>query len=234
MFVVSIDIGIHNMGTVFLSVDEICWETPEILEVRHDNIQKMSIDCHNPNCKSRHDRCFLDYIEHYFVECGPILEKSDVIVVERQPPGGFIIIQELILQRYRDKVKLIHPRSVHKFHGITGLDYDNRKLFTISKATKFLGNFDTFLSAERKHDIADALCQALYFVDTERLRYETERKVSSLYVSNSHKYVIGETTDIDELLRSCTYIPEDVLLRVCIEEICDRFSFCPTEDSQIF
>lgn len=205
MYIVSIDIGIHNMGTVYLNVNDITWE-PEILEVYLDNIQGLCLNCFCNQCPLNHEKCFVDYVDHYLLKYKTIFDNADVIIIERQPPTGFIVIQELILQHYRNKVKIIQPQSVHKFFCISDLNYDQRKEYTTNVAMKYLKTFETFLSSKRKHDISDALCQALYFISTEKEKYETQRAMEQFNIS-AFSYYNREVLDLEALLQSCKYVP---------------------------
>ena len=60
---------------------------------------------------------------------------------------------------FREKVKLVHPISVHSHFGMRHLNYEERKERSTSIAERYT-NFE--IPYERKHDIADALCMIIY------------------------------------------------------------------------
>ena len=163
MLLTSIDIGIFNMATVTARVSR---ESVNVSSVSLDNIKVLSDSCSDPKCHFRHEHCFNDYLDHYFQLHAQTFEESDKILVERQPPRGFIVIQELILKQYREKVILINPSTIHKHFGIQVVDYDARKEFTIAHAWEYLKDFKAFKENSRKHDMADAMCQLLYYNKT--------------------------------------------------------------------
>ena len=116
-----------------------------------------------------------------------IFENSDLILIERQPPQGLTNIQDVLAYQYIDKVKLIYPRSVHKHFCLSKTDYNIRKKQTEKIADKYLSDNKIYKYSDRKHDIADALCQVLYYV--------TINKVVDVYIPD----------DIDKFLKSCMY-----------------------------
>jgi len=155
MRVVSVDIGIFHLGVVDAEVYS-NYELNEIRSIALVNIKELCVNC--PGCSCRHSLCFIDYLDHLYREF-PCFDEADEIIIERQPPGGFIVIQELIMNRYRDKTILISPTSVHKHFSIGHLDYEGRKVESTATATAVLGRPIPY---ERKHDIADAVCQLLF------------------------------------------------------------------------
>jgi len=161
----SIDIGVINLGLVTSTIS--LNGSIVIDEIKLVNIQ--DFEC-LPDCELYHDKCFGDYMEHVFRKYNKFFE-SDVILVERQPIQGFTVIEQLIFSRYRNKSYLISPNSMHCFFQINELDYENRKLYTIKIAERYLENFQYFQDLERKHDIADAVCFILFYVSFNETMY---------------------------------------------------------------
>ncbi len=162
MFIVSIDIGIFNLGYASFYCEE-----NRITNWKHldkINIKEVTMNCRKPSCRFCHDKTFTDYIDHFCEMFSEDFKNCDYVLLERQPPAGFVVIQELILNKFRNKTKIVSPNSVHKFFGIGHLDYDNRKLASIETARKTCPSFSN-IKTERRHDISDAICQAIYFVN---------------------------------------------------------------------
>ena len=57
------------------------------------------------NCKLYHENAMCDYINHVFQEYSEYFNNADLILIERQPPMGLIVIQELIMNKYREKIQ---------------------------------------------------------------------------------------------------------------------------------
>lgn len=161
MRIVSVDIGIFHLGVVDSQVYS-NYELNEIQSIALVNIKELCLQC--PGCGCRHSACFIDYLDHLYQKF-PCFDEADEIIIERQPPGGFVVIQELIMNRYRDKTILISPTSVHKHFGIGHLDYEDRKVESTATATATLGRTIPY---HRKHDIADAICQLLFHLAKNR------------------------------------------------------------------
>jgi hypothetical protein len=193
MNVVTLDIGIYHLAYVYvtLSQDQFMWKITDIHEVKLLDIT--SFNCDRDTCELYHDKTMSDYLRHFFVNKRLMFETSTNILVERQPIGGLIVIQELILNEYRDKVRLVHPRSVHTFLGISHfvklygkeLAYMKRKEWTTIFVEHILRHWNISLASfERKHDICDSFAQLCYYICTMN---KNERKGRS-------KYFLGEDT----------------------------------------
>jgi len=91
-----------------------------------------------------------------------IFESADEIIIERQPLTGLTNIEVLIHYIFRDKATLISPNAMHSFFGFDTLDYEQRKQSTEKIALKYLEDNEYYMSLDRKHDIADAVCMIVY------------------------------------------------------------------------
>lgn len=169
MYIVSIDIGFEHMGIIGAEVyDNYTLNTVTLC--RLVNIKKLVTDC--PGCDLKHDLCITDYMYHFFKEYGEHFENATHIVIERQPPKGFIAVQELLIYRYREKTVLVSPNSIHKYFTMPKIQ-KFRKIFTVNMANKKLSKFLDYSNNTRKHDMGDAYCQLLYFINKE---YEKQTK----------------------------------------------------------
>ncbi len=160
MHVISIDIGLYHLGFIQAYVEN---KKTVVTQCELIDIKSLSEYCNDSNCELHHERCISDYVSHLFKTHYTSFEKANRILVEQQPPTGFISIQELIRNKYRNKVSVINPRKMHTFFDIGHLNYEQRKEFTVSYATRALKHFQSFQELERKHDMADAYCLLRYY-----------------------------------------------------------------------
>jgi hypothetical protein len=162
MKVLSIDIGIINLGYVYAKLSQ----TIQVMECNKIDITNM---VHNrvPLCKCclEHDKCIPDYLDHFIQEYQDLFDKADIILIERQPPVGITNIQDLLFVRFRKKVKLVSPNSVHKYFKMDK-DYDTRKEESEKMSLSYLNHFLSFQQNERKHDISDAMLMIVYYFNT--------------------------------------------------------------------
>jgi len=176
MKVLSIDIGIINMGYVFA---ELTFEISSTNLIKNDNYTFNDnikiIECNRVNitkmkhnlvkycdCKLEHDNCIPDYLDHFIQENNLIFEEADNIIIERQPPLGITNVQDLIFTKFRKKVSLISPNSIHKYFNMSK-EYDIRKKQSENISLEYLKDFNNFSNNIRKHDISDAMLMLLYY-----------------------------------------------------------------------
>jgi len=188
--IVSIDVGIINLGLVICSLTK---EHPVTIERIEDckliNIKDITINCNNPNCTLKHESgSAIDWVNHFIQLYRHNLEQASHILIEKQPPGGLQHIEVLLTQHFRDKVTLIFPRTLHKWMGISKLSYDDRKEQTQIRAQNYLTTQKDWIQIpDRRHDMADALCFILYFLyEKDRVtRLEEQLAQQKLLVENS-------------------------------------------------
>lgn len=183
--ILSIDIGISNLGYVwgnmhfnsdeyttdfnyykkmsYLLHKDIFVNNIEILDCNRVNITHIK---HNKvkfcDCNLRHESCIPDYLDHFIQEYNDMFEHADIILLERQPPQGIMNVQDLLFTRFREKVILISPNSIHKYFNMSK-DYDTRKQESENISTLFLNTFRTFNNNIRKHDISDSLLMVIWY-----------------------------------------------------------------------
>ena len=202
-FILSIDIGITNLGFVY---SQICFDdnfsgskyknlllnsdykfnketmknNVRIIHCNRIDITKVQHRVVSRNCcKLLHENCIPDYLDHFIQEHQILFDKSDVILLERQPPVGITNVQDLLFKQFRNKVKMISPNTVHKYFGLSG-DYLLRKQESEKISKPFLCDFKNFKDNIRKHDISDALLMILYYY-----KIETDNIIeNTVYLSN--------------------------------------------------
>jgi len=176
--VLSVDVGVQHLGLSLALVKKENFIFERIVAINLVDITKFTHNvCELKNCRLYHTKTMWDYLSHVFVE-HPCFEEADVILVERQPPVGFVVVEQIIFGRFREKTWLINPRSVHKFFGIGVFDYDARKIETEKIASKNLSNEqkEELKNFERQHDIGDSVCQLLYWCNKRNYEYKLARR----------------------------------------------------------
>lgn len=160
--VVSIDIGMYNLGLV-------CARVHEDLTIYVDRVAKVDL-AHSMHrripailCKLHHSNATCDRVAHFIQEWEPWLNGATDILIERQPPTGFKDIEALLQYCFRDKVHIIQPQSIHSHFGLPHGDYEGRKAITVAIAHHHLKGVPGWMGLERKHDVADAMCQLLWW-----------------------------------------------------------------------
>ena len=183
--VMSIDIGIINIGMVFCylhfpeleksskyknrllnkeyhftqNVDIIDCNRIDITKMKHSRVKRCA-------CTLHHERCIPDYLDHFVQEYSEYFESCDILLLERQPPVGITNVQDLLFTKFRHKVLLVSPNTVHKYFGLDS-EYSIRKMESESIAEKYLSHFKGFIENTRKHDISDSLLLVLYYYKTK-------------------------------------------------------------------
>tara|TARA_R110002073_G_scaffold123085_4_gene266428 strand:- start:432 stop:989 length:558 start_codon:yes stop_codon:yes gene_type:complete len=176
MLYTAIDVGYKNMGLIQMEVPG--W-TPtfmkkiDISRIPHNCVQMC-------NCKIPHTNETADHVAHFIQEYRDLLDKSDIILIERQPPLGLTNIEAILFFVFRDKMKLISPNSVHYHFGFGHLDYEHRKERVVNIASKYI----TLPDIERKHDIADAFCMILFEVQKEQVKFKRVEELKKLPFDN--------------------------------------------------
>jgi hypothetical protein len=168
-YVLSIDIGILHLGLTFSSINE-NFTLREI--IWFDLINITNFACDRKKCLLYHDKTMTDYLEHVFFEHGELFGAASWILIERQPPVGLVAVEQLIFSKYRNKAILVSPNSMHCHFGwnVLNLDYETRKIYSSKVAADQLKNenraylLTNFLSLKRNHDVADSICQMLFWL----------------------------------------------------------------------
>lgn len=185
MLIVSIDVGITNMGLVAAELSSE-YKLSHVTVCRRVDIAR----CYNIDCKLSHDNFghLSTRIRHFIDQFSEVFDRADIVLCERQPPCGLQIVQELLMYALPD-LKLISPRSVHKFFGVGYLDYEGRKRAAVRLSESKLRSFPDFKEEGRRHDMADAYCILKFWIGTEgkkrreALQYQKWRKCNAHIVA---------------------------------------------------
>jgi hypothetical protein len=176
MNILSIDIGILNLGFVYCNI----YDNGKINVIDCDKIDITIMRHHTVpfcDCILNHDNCFPDYLEHFFQEYSSMFTNADIILLERQPIRGITNVQDLILSKFRYKTLLISPKSVHKHFYMSKL-YESRKKESQKIAQEYLLTNEKYVNLNRKHDISDAMLIIIYY--------------NNLFIKKKEKLVVND------------------------------------------
>ena len=153
--VISVDIGLINFAYVTAELDRASLRVKDVrrVDLRKMPHQKIKLE----DCRLRHGNVAADMLLHLFQE-EEAFSSADVILVERQPPGGLQDYEQVLRAVFNAKVILVSPVTVHAHFHMRGLTYDERKEKSIRLSEKCLGVFASFSDDARKHDMSDAYC----------------------------------------------------------------------------
>lgn len=185
--VMCIDIGVIHLGWCIADVSD-DFQNVEILFV-----DLVDITIHHPHfsplkqseCGMYHARQFADWVAHFVENHRMFFDAADLILIEKQPPQGFVVVEQLLYAQFRHKTQLLNPRTVQAYFGISHLDYEARKRCVEKIADRELPPHlveQTHLY-ERRHDIADSICLLLYY--RRRKSDEWKREQRRRYLLNT-------------------------------------------------
>lgn len=207
--ILCVDIGVINLGLAALTYDSKNFKFKNVVGVELIDITEFHHPCGvcSENCGLQHTKTFTDWMEHIFLTYSNAFENCDKIIIERQPPGGFNAIEQLIFSRYRDKTELVSPRSMHKFLDIGMFNYDRRKECVVKFAKNLIKNhkiIEDLEMYERKHDMADAICLGYYWLNFQRsCQREEEMKIKALEIQMAY---LNNPKDCNNYLQQFIYI----------------------------
>jgi len=176
MLIGAIDIGYTNLGLVLAQVDH--YKIKHVYFCKRINIG--NYHCKNKDCKVPHTREVCDLVTHFAQDYKQVLDSCEILLVERQPPGGLGNVEALICYLFRPKIHWISPTSMHKHHMISHLDYEGRKVKTEQIAKKWLGGKVDYDKEVRKHDMADAMCMIMFWAQPKRDEIDRKKRQQEL------------------------------------------------------
>jgi len=172
--VISIDIGMINLGIVCACIDDGNIQVEKIAKVNLVHCMHKRVSA--PDCTLYHSNATCDRVAHFIQEWKPWFDKASVVIVERQPPGGLKDVEALLQHCMRDKVQMAQPQSMHAFFGLPRGDYDGRKELTVGLAAKYMQGVQGWNELERQHDVADAMCQLVWWNSLQPRKREASDK----------------------------------------------------------
>ena len=196
MLLVSIDVGILNLGFAAVEISESDSDFKDEAEEVHMlklalvDLTELDEEC-DASCTIPHTKHIVDRVQHFVAKYAKWLDAADTILVERQPIQGLTAVEALLVHTYRDKVHLVHPICVHRHFCFGDADYDARKALSTTNARSLLKKWTTstgrqknnsnilayFSACSRKHDMSDALLFIEYYLATVvRAKRKQKRK----------------------------------------------------------
>jgi hypothetical protein len=169
--VLSIDIGIQHLAMVSSSISK-DYTFTEILWM--DLVDITIFTCDKTTCKLHHDKTFTDWTSHFLQKYTQVFKQAEYILIERQPPQGLVVVEQILFGYMRDKSILISPNSVHKYFGIGQYDYDTRKIASVNISRKYISpTFRKKLeSCDRIHDICDCILFTIFWCQKQKEQCE--------------------------------------------------------------
>ena len=183
IFILSIDIGIQHLAMV-LSSASTKYEFKEIVWMELVDITVFTCD---KNCKLHHDKTFADWMLHILEKYFNIFDQATHILIERQPPQGLVVIEQILFGSWRDKSILISPNSVHKHFSIGDIDYENRKIASVNISKKYIHSetLQTQLNnCDRMHDISDCILFTIFWLSKKKEQLD----IQSLIKKREHAF----------------------------------------------
>ena len=172
MYICAIDPGIVNLGLVYVHVEnEIITRVLFTGRIDLTNLPHKKV-CYS-QCTLNHTKDACDRVSHFIQEYRDILDQADLILMERQPLGGLVHIEQLLYHHFREKTLLQSPNRIYSHFGIRDLDYDQRKQASVQRLLTRLGYLPDFIESvqknyqDRLHDISDAFGLIFYYMETK-------------------------------------------------------------------
>lgn len=205
MYVLSIDIGVINFGITVSKIDkdfnfiEVIWlDLINMTEFKHRTVSEKE-------CGLYHSRTFSDWLDHVYQDNLKFFEEADFILIEKQPPMGFVAVEQLIFNKYRHKSVLINPRKVHSHFDMVNMDYDSRKVRSQQIALPCIKNKDLLEQLNfyhRLHDICDSLCMLKFWLHKKSLESQYKKRLDRM-----NKTIIGNgDMNLEEWFEQKRYI----------------------------
>lgn len=137
MRVLGIDVGIIHLGLVLCETSgDILWTSDSSCRVLRALLVNLTSpllgheEINMKECTLTHSRMSCDRVDHLIQACrDTFFDVADLIVIELQPPGGIKDVEQLLVQRFRHKIRVISPIRIHRWLGIPrGMSYEDRKI----------------------------------------------------------------------------------------------------------
>ena len=211
--VLSIDIGVLHLGISVTLLDEE-YNFLEIIWIDLINITEF-VHKYGPNkkdCKLYHTKTFCDWLNHTYQENIDFFEMADFILLERQPPMGFVVVEQLIFTQWRDKTILISPNSMHKYFNIGHYDYEQRKAHTEKIAMMKITDkalLEQMGYYDRSHDIADSICIMLFWLNNKQKEFQEEKAKQRLKKMQMNVNINDKGISMNEWFEKHRYVPRN-------------------------
>jgi Holliday junction resolvasome RuvABC endonuclease subunit len=170
MIAVGVDIGVLHLAVAVVRAGP-HWEDATVQAVEVINTRTLE---HNrvprSACTLHHTGMAVDRVAHVTQERSALFAAAEVIIVERQPPGGLRDVEQVLVAMFRDKAVVMAPQTMHAFIGSSGLPYAERKEVAIAFAEGHVPHLRTTFPS-KTDDAADAVCLALTWVHKQHQQW---------------------------------------------------------------
>ena len=203
MSIVGVDIGIRHLGLVgarrWVHASVRCFHIEWTLLVDLTSLPHTQVSI--KQCTIPHTRDLAARLRHFQQEYGHLLDIADIVAVERQPLQGLQAVQLFFQLAWPTTVVLVSPNAMHTWLGIGMYEYEGRKEHTVAAARRMLElcgyapkDVEGMLlgGGDRKHDVADAACVALFY-SQKILADEEDRKIEKHVAHVHEREVVLET-----------------------------------------
>ena len=163
--VIGIDVGIRNLA---MAVGTCTASYTDLTITAVERVNLMST-CTEAGCTLHHSGMAADCVAHFLRARAAVFAEADVVVIERQPPGGLRDVEQVLLVHLRDKAVVMAPQTMHVAIGSNGLPYVERKLAAIARASLQVPDLATRF-APKADDPADAVCFVIAYVQAAAAR----------------------------------------------------------------
>lgn len=221
----SIDVGIVHLALVLIRIspqfelERIAWhQLLDIRKMRHRRIRHRT-------CQLGHTATITDRMAHVYQEYEHIFQAAERILVERQPPMGLQAVQESLFSHWREKIEIISPSNMHHHFHLSN-SYEARKVQTTNIArdffyaksntlyrqgkaledssTELACRFESYLDKrnkveKRSHDVADAICIAVYILSKLANQYKRQ---------NKQRILITDISQLEMFRRPAKILPQ--------------------------
>lgn len=174
--ILGVDIGIHNLGISLTETDSE-FNNPEV--IWFDLINITEFNCDRTKCPYFHEKTITDWMAHVFEHNRDFFEKSDYILIERQPLTGLTSIEQFIFAAWRRKSILISPSSVHKYFKYNNQTYEQKKISSEQIALRYLEKSpdmkEIFYFFHRRHDISDSILFTMYWCEKQYTQLQKDK-----------------------------------------------------------
>lgn len=214
-YVLGVDVGVNNLGLSLAKIDDE-YNFMDINQIELINITQYThnnVSC--DDCLLNHTKTFSDWMNHVFQEYDYFFENATYIVIERQPIFGFVVVEQLIYNKWRNKSFLVSPNSMHKYFNIGHYSYEERKDKVESIVLRYITNpiiLSNFNRYKRKHDVADSICILIFWLFQKQKEYIAEQNRIRLLERQFH-YDRPSGMTVNEWFEQFRYIP------------CERYDF---------
>ena len=167
----GVDPGFRHLAVASIEVDV---RTMRIVNDSCDLVDAVEAQeqCTDPNCV--HTKTTSSRLRHVYAKLDKIVNKSEVIYIERQPLTGMTDIEQLLFDRWRGKSVLINSRRMRKSLDCWTDDYDERKVLALSRADELrrahMHSDPPWVLGDRNHDAAEAWLYAYMAFDAWRAK----------------------------------------------------------------